>query len=70
MNNVTENDDDFDDDQVYASLDLDAMEAQATILLKNKYEPPLEKREINAQPNLDLQNGGVQAPPSFDLGIW
>ncbi|KAK8484157.1 hypothetical protein V6N13_103683 [Hibiscus sabdariffa] len=70
MNNVTENDDNFDDDQFYASLDLDAMEAQATILLKNKSEPPLEKQEINAKPNPDLQNGGAQALPSFDLGIW
>ncbi|KAK8542499.1 hypothetical protein V6N12_015095 [Hibiscus sabdariffa] len=70
VNNVTGNDDDFDDDQFYASLDLDAMEALATMLLKNKSEPPLEKQEINGQPNPNLQNGGVQAPPSFDLGIW
>ncbi|KAK8657730.1 hypothetical protein V6N13_035954 [Hibiscus sabdariffa] len=70
MNNVTENDANFDDDQFYASLDLDAMEAQATILLKNKSEPPLEKQEINAKPNPNLQNGGAQALPSFDLGIW
>ncbi|KAK8492167.1 hypothetical protein V6N11_046972 [Hibiscus sabdariffa] len=75
VNNVTGNDDDFDDDdddddQFYASLDFDAMEAQATMLLKNKSEPPLEKQEINGQPNPNLQNGGVEAPPSFDLGIW
>ncbi|KAK8579131.1 hypothetical protein V6N13_142353 [Hibiscus sabdariffa] len=70
VNNVTRNDDDFEDDQFYASLDLDVMETQATMLLKNKSEPPLEKQEINVQPNPDLQNGGVQALPSFDLGIW
>lgn len=72
VNKVTGNDDDFDDDddddQFYASLDLDAMEAQATMLLKNKSEPSLEKQEINAQPN--LQNGGHQGSPSFDLGLW
>ncbi|GMJ11668.1 Fanconi anemia complementation group M [Hibiscus trionum] len=66
-----DNVDDFDDDdQFYASLDLDAMEAQATILLKNKSEAALEKQEINGQPNPNMQNGGVEAPPSFDLGIW
>ncbi|XP_038996507.1 DEAD-box ATP-dependent RNA helicase FANCM-like isoform X5 [Hibiscus syriacus] len=71
VNNVTGNDSDIDDDdQFYASLDLDAVEAQATMLLKNKSEAPLEKQVINAQPNPNLQNGGVQAPPSFDLGIW
>ncbi|KAK8561561.1 hypothetical protein V6N12_048627 [Hibiscus sabdariffa] len=42
----------------------------ATMLFKNKSEPPLEKHGINAQPNPNLQNGGVQAPPSFDPGIW
>ncbi|TYH91915.1 hypothetical protein ES332_A13G146100v1 [Gossypium tomentosum] len=72
VNNVTGNDNDFDDydddDQFYASLDLDAVEAQATMLLKNKSKPSMEKQEINAQPN--LQNGGHQGSPSFDLGIW
>ncbi|KAK9037427.1 hypothetical protein V6N11_022338 [Hibiscus sabdariffa] len=29
----------------------------ATMLFKNKSEPPLEKHEINAQPNPNLQNG-------------
>ncbi|KAK8604849.1 hypothetical protein V6N13_082317 [Hibiscus sabdariffa] len=42
----------------------------ATMLLKKKSEPPLEKHEINAQPNPYLQNGEIQAPPSFDPGIW
>ena len=60
--------DDDDDDQFYASLDLDAVEAQATLLLKNKSESSLDKPEIIAQPN--LQNGGIQGSPSFDLGIW
>ncbi|KAK8672640.1 hypothetical protein V6N13_111005 [Hibiscus sabdariffa] len=41
----------------------------ATMLFKNKSEPPLEKHEINAQPNPNLQNGKVQTPTSFNPGI-
>lgn len=59
-----------DDDQFYASLDLDAVEAQATLLLKNKSDSSLAKQEIIAQSNLQKQNGGFQGSPSFDLGIW
>ncbi|XP_017981036.1 PREDICTED: uncharacterized protein LOC18592978 isoform X1 [Theobroma cacao] len=65
---VNENEFDDDDDQFYASLDLDAVEAQATFLLKHQSEPQIEKQEKIVQPN--LQNGGLQGSPSFDLGIW
>ncbi|XVE60759.1 hypothetical protein DITRI_Ditri05aG0153200 [Diplodiscus trichospermus] len=65
---ANKNEFDDDDDEFYASLDLDAVEAQATLLLKSKSESSLDKQEIIAQSN--LQNGGVQGSPSFDLGIW
>lgn len=65
---VNENEFDDDDDQFYASLDLDAVEAQANFLLKHQSEPQIEKQEKIVQPN--LQNGGLQGSPSFDLGIW
>ncbi|XVF30043.1 hypothetical protein REPUB_Repub16aG0023300 [Reevesia pubescens] len=56
VDKITANDD--DDDQFYASLDLDAVEAEATLLLKNKSE------------SSNIQNSGLQGSPSFDLGIW
>ncbi|KAK8651639.1 hypothetical protein V6N13_141228 [Hibiscus sabdariffa] len=37
-------------------LGIHAVEVQATMLLKNKSEPSLEKQEINGQPNPNLQN--------------
>ncbi|OMP00248.1 hypothetical protein COLO4_12801 [Corchorus olitorius] len=61
-------DDDDDDDQFYASLDLDAVEAQATLLLRHRSESSIEKQENIAPSN--LQHGGLQGSPSFDLGIW
>ncbi|XVF30045.1 hypothetical protein REPUB_Repub16aG0023500 [Reevesia pubescens] len=70
VDKITANDNkiDDDDDQFYASLDLDAVEAEATLLLKNKSESSLEKQEVIAE--LNIQNSGLQGSPSFDLGIW
>ncbi|XP_010256473.1 PREDICTED: uncharacterized protein LOC104596846 isoform X2 [Nelumbo nucifera] len=63
------NRDEFYDDQFYEGLDLDAVEAQATKLLRNKTELAREQNETvvpnpSAEGNLGLLNS-----PSFDLGI-
>lgn len=52
------------DDQFYEDIDLDAVEAQATLLLKDKSESMQEKK-ITPQP----QNPSLFNSPSFDLGI-
>lgn len=52
--------DDMLDDQFFEGLDLDAMEAQATLLLKQKTEAP-RPQEQHLVPNL--------LEPTFDLGI-
>ncbi|KAJ0087232.1 hypothetical protein Patl1_07766 [Pistacia atlantica] len=56
-----------DDDQFYEHLDLDAVEEQAALLLKQKSEFSLHDQETI--PPSKLQNIGVQGSPSFDLGI-
>ncbi|KAJ4839280.1 hypothetical protein Tsubulata_011432 [Turnera subulata] len=57
----------FFDDQFFATLDLDAVEAQAASLLKNKSDLPVQKHEIF--PNSNLQSVDLQNSPTFDLGI-
>ncbi|KAF3445456.1 hypothetical protein FNV43_RR10632 [Rhamnella rubrinervis] len=52
------------DDKFYEDIDLDAVEAQATLLLKHKSESMQEKKII-PQP----QNPSLSSSPSFDLGI-
>ncbi|XP_015579449.2 DEAD-box ATP-dependent RNA helicase FANCM isoform X1 [Ricinus communis] len=57
----------FHDDQFFANLDLDAVEAQATLLLKHRSELSVQKHDavsVSSIQNFDLQNS-----PSFDLGI-
>lgn len=55
----------FHDDQFFASLDLDAVEAQAALLLKHR---SAQKQDM--VPKSNLQNFDLQNYPSFDLGIW
>ncbi|KAJ8774205.1 hypothetical protein K2173_009636 [Erythroxylum novogranatense] len=58
----------FSDDQFFESLDLDAVEAQATSLLKHRSETSVQKSDIilkEKPESTDLENS-----PSFDLGIW
>ncbi|KAL2329415.1 hypothetical protein Fmac_022842 [Flemingia macrophylla] len=55
------------DDQFYNDLDLDELEAQATLLLKRKSDLSIRKQDNIPQshtPNLDIFRS-----PSFDLGI-
>ncbi|KAM5574913.1 DEAD-box ATP-dependent RNA helicase FANCM [Rosa sericea] len=54
------------DDQFYEGLDLDALEAQATILLKQKSELPVQKPQMC---QLNPENPILDSAPSFDLGI-
>ena len=61
------NEDAFDDDQFYEGLDLDAMEAQATLLFKQKSELSIKNQEII--PQLPTQNPSLLSSPSFDLGV-
>ena len=61
------NEDAFYDDQFYEGLDLDAMEAQATLLFKQKSDLSIKKQEII--PQLHAQNPSLISSPSFDLGI-
>lgn len=61
-----ENGDMFDDDQFYEGLDLDEVEAQATMLLKSKTEFALQKQGVV---ETDSQNFGLVGSPSFDLGF-
>lgn len=55
------NGDVFYDDQFYEGLDLDAVEAQATMLLRHKSELLTQKQ--------DTQNQDLFGSPTFDLGI-
>lgn len=55
------------DDQFYEGLDFDALEVQATFLLKQKSELPVQKAQVI--PQLHPQNHGPDSAPSFDLGI-
>lgn len=55
------------DDQFYNDLNLDELEAQATLLIKRKLDLSLQKQDTVPQshtPNLDIFRS-----PSFDLGI-
>ncbi|KAM3729495.1 hypothetical protein ACB098_12G016800 [Castanea mollissima] len=61
------NKDAFYDDQFYEGLDLDAMEAQATLLFKQKSDLSIKKQEII--PQLHTHNPSLISSPSFDLGI-
>lgn len=58
---------DEDDDKFFASIDFDALEAQATSLLRNKPDSSMQDREI-VSPS-DPYNPGGQGSPSFDLGL-
>ncbi|XP_021801166.1 DEAD-box ATP-dependent RNA helicase FANCM isoform X4 [Prunus avium] len=55
------------DDLFFEGLDLDAVEAQATLLLKQKSELPRQKQQM--VPNIHPQNPSLQYSPTFDLGI-
>ncbi|OWM67462.1 hypothetical protein CDL15_Pgr028325 [Punica granatum] len=57
----------FSDDQFYESIDLDEVEAQATLLLKHKTQ--FSRHEQENVPRQDIQNSGCPNSPSFDLGI-
>ncbi|XP_065847940.1 DEAD-box ATP-dependent RNA helicase FANCM isoform X2 [Euphorbia lathyris] len=57
----------FPDDQFFASIDLDAIEAQAAMLIRNRSELSAQKQD--AVPNSNIQNFDLQNSPSFDLGI-
>ncbi|KAJ6383682.1 hypothetical protein OIU78_027052 [Salix suchowensis] len=61
------NEDMFYDDHFFATLDLDAVEAQATLLLKQRSDLSVQKQDLIL--NSDLQNLDLQSSPSFDLGI-
>lgn len=53
----------FSDDHFYEGVDLDAVEAQATLLLQRNSECSKEKEEMI------LPSAGYVGSPSFDLGI-
>lgn len=57
----------FDDDGFYASIDLDAVEEEATKLLRYKSQLSMDNKM--AIPNEIPQNRCVLDAPSFDLGI-
>lgn len=52
------------DDKFYEDIDLDAIEEQATLLLRHK-SVSLQEQKVIPQP----QNAGLLSSPSFDLGI-
>lgn len=56
--------DGLNDDTFYEDIDLDAVEAQATLLLKHKSES-MQGKQIIPQP----QDASLFSSPSFDLGI-
>ncbi|XP_019245999.1 PREDICTED: uncharacterized protein LOC109225698 [Nicotiana attenuata] len=58
--------DPFDDDQFFQSIDLDAMEAEAARILRNKSQS-LVRNTVNSIPITQIPDGGNS--PSFDLGI-
>lgn len=57
----------FLDDQFYEGIDLDEVEAQATLLLKHKSE--LSRPDQGNVPVEDAQKLDCLSSPSFDLGI-
>ncbi|KAM7507593.1 hypothetical protein LguiA_018046 [Lonicera macranthoides] len=57
----------FDDDGFYASIDLDAVEEEATKLLRHKSQLSMDNKTVI--PNEITQNRCVLDAPSFDLGI-
>lgn len=67
MQHIDANGDMHYDDQFYEGLDFDALEAQATFLLKQKSELPVQKPQVI--PQLHPQNHSLDSAPSFDLGI-
>lgn len=64
---MEENIDAFEDDQFYEGIDLDALEEEATKLLKQKAECSTQK--ITAASETNQQNLGFLDTPSFDLGF-
>lgn len=58
--------DDFSDDLFYEGLDLDEVEAQATLLLHRTSQ---FTNQQNPVPKPDLGRGECLSSPSFDLGI-
>ncbi|XP_010543518.1 PREDICTED: ATP-dependent DNA helicase mph1 isoform X2 [Tarenaya hassleriana] len=63
-----ENGDD-DDDAFYETLDFDAVEAQATLLLKQRSEAEAEAEATVLRSHLRC-NDVEKDKPSFDLGFW
>ncbi|KAL9858727.1 DEAD-box ATP-dependent RNA helicase FANCM [Arabidopsis thaliana] len=63
---------DDDDDAFFATLDFDAMEAQATLLLSKQRSEAKEKEDATVIPNPGMQrsDGMEKDAPSFDLGLW
>lgn len=57
--------DDFDDDQFFEGIDLDAVEEEATKYLKNKFQQPVQNHTKIPEP----QNPAVLDCPTFDLGF-
>lgn len=55
------------DDQFYNDLDLDELEAQATLLLKQKLD--LSNQKQDTVPQSHTSNLDIFQSPSFDLGI-
>ncbi|CAH2035553.1 unnamed protein product [Thlaspi arvense] len=66
------NDDDDDDDAFYATLDFDAMEAQATLLLSKQRTEAKEKEDATVipHPGNHRSDSVEKDAPSFDLGLW
>ncbi|KAL0800482.1 hypothetical protein Bca101_055657 [Brassica carinata] len=65
-------DDDDDDDAFYATLDFDAIEAQATLLLSKQRSETKTNEDAPVKPHLGNQRTEDLATdgPSFDLGLW
>ncbi|KAK4794259.1 hypothetical protein SAY86_012253 [Trapa natans] len=61
--------DPFSDDQFYDDIDLDEVEAHATLLLKHKPEPPRPDQGVVVPVKDDSINTDCLVSPSFDLGI-
>lgn len=63
---------DDDDDAFFATLDFDAMEAQATLLLSKQRSEATEKEDATVIPHQGMQrsDGVEKDAPSFDLGLW
>ncbi|KAL5704225.1 hypothetical protein ACHQM5_022680 [Ranunculus cassubicifolius] len=64
------NGDMFSDDQFYAALDLDELEAQATALLRSKTQLSMDNKRHTVVPDpLSSHKPELSNSPSFDLGI-